>query len=228
MERAGKLEGVLSRHGVCNEQDLFGLDALFHLDKLFHERFVSMKTSLGVQDERVVPRRPEEVYSLLGERKRAFWVLSPRVDVDVERLCERKKLFERRRTLDVRRGEERLEPFAFQVKGQLCRRGRFTRALDSYKEDDVWRGAFQGEVLSFRTEQRLKLFVDNRQQVLVRGERLEHALAQSLLANTLQKGLGHLKMDVRLKQRPPDFPEYRLYMPLFDDTRPLEGSQGLV
>jgi len=63
------------------------------------------------------------------------------------------------------------------VKGQLCRRGRFTRALDPYKEDDVRRGAFQGEVLRFRTEQRLKLFVDNHQQVLVRGKRFEHALA---------------------------------------------------
>jgi hypothetical protein len=35
-------------------------------------------------------------------------------------------------------------------------------------------------------------------------------------------------MDVRLKQCPPDFPERRLDMPFLDDTRSLEGSQGLV
>ena len=94
-------DGVLSEHGVGNEQNFVRLDRVFDLAKFLHQRFVNVQASGGIDDEHVVSGVAGFAQGVLAQSASG---LSPGFafpDLHADVACNHLQLLPRRRPIDV-------------------------------------------------------------------------------------------------------------------------------
>ena len=121
-------------------------------------------------------------------------------DGDGELLAERLELVDRRRTVDVRRGQQRVLALPLEVTRELGRRGGLARALQAHQHDDRGRMGRHGEPVPGAAEQVDQLVAHHLDHVLPRRQRLENVLADGLLADAVDEPLDDLEVDVGLEE----------------------------
>ena len=114
------------------------------------------------------------------------------------------ELVDRGGTLQVGGNQpRRLALVLSQVQRELGARRRLARSLQATDEDDGRRTA-EDELRVGVAHERGQLLVDDLDDLLSRVEALEHVVAESARAYTLDEALRDLEVDVRLEQREAD------------------------
>jgi hypothetical protein len=116
-----------------------------------------------------------------------------------------------------------------QPAGQLGAAGGLARALQAghqHHRGQPGRVLQAGRVAA--AEQGDHLVADDAQHRLVRGEALQHLLADRALAHPLQELLHHLEVDVRLQQRQPDLAQRLVHVLGRERTPPPEGAEDIL
>ena len=126
----GDVDGFLAGGGVEHEQNFLRLHEVAQAHEFLHERFVNLQTPGGVEDERVAIIGLREVERFAGDlqniRLAAF-----QEHGNLDLFAERFELIHRRRTIHVRRDEQRRAALLEQQFGELAGGGGFARAMQA-------------------------------------------------------------------------------------------------
>ena len=84
VELLSAFHGVLPEHGVCNEQDLVGVQNVFEFVELLHQSFVDVETARRIDDHDIVSRVARFAHSILRELKRfVVGIAFPQLHADI-------------------------------------------------------------------------------------------------------------------------------------------------
>jgi hypothetical protein len=229
-ERLGDADGLLAGHGIDHEKRLDRLDRGIDRSDLGHQGLVDAETARGVEDDHVADLAARGLHALTGD-VRDGRADRRAVDRDVELLAEGLELIGGRRAIRVRGDEERPAPLLDDVAGELGRARRLARALQADHGDDG-RAAAQVEDAVALAQELHELVVDDLDDLLAGGQRLQDVLPDGLLADAGHEVLDDLEVDVRLEQRQPDLAHGGIHVGLADPTpagQVVEGrSQALA
>ena len=128
VERLGGLDGVLTGHGIDDEEGVVGLDRSGDLADLLHHLGVDRQTTGGVDDDDVAA---EALRLLEAGRRCPHRIGRVGEDGHVDLATERAQLFDGGRTLEVGADEQRLAALALEPRRQLRRVGGLARALEA-------------------------------------------------------------------------------------------------
>ena len=130
----GDVHRFLAGGGVQHEQDFLRLHKVAQADEFLHERLVNLQTARGVEDQNVPVVRAREVERLAGDFLHfGFAAFDERGNFEL--LAERFELVHRRRTIHVRRDQQRRAALLVQQARELAAGGRLARAVQADQED---------------------------------------------------------------------------------------------
>ena len=206
VELARRVHGILTRHGVDDEERLRRLDRRLDGRDLLHHRLVDGQTSRRIDDhdvESVLAGIPDGVLRDLH----GVFVPLLGVDLDADLAAEDLQLVDGRRTVDVARNEQHLTSLLrLDVGRELAREGRLARALETGDEDDG-RRPFEADVRGRAAHELGQLVAHDLGEHLPGFHGFQHVLTQRLLLHRVGEGLGHLVVDVGVDERPADLLE---------------------
>ena len=183
MELLGDFYGVLTGHGVGDQQHLRRVQPSADLGDLAHHRLVDDGAAGRVDDDIVEPHPVGVLDRFLGQIRRFPVRLVE--DRDVELLTERLELGHGGRAVRVCRHHDRSLPLLAQQQRQLRRQRRLARALEADQQDDVRRvggGVDPGRAAAEHLDQ---LVVDDLDDLLGRVEPLQDVRAERLLLDRI-------------------------------------------
>ena len=120
VEMRGDVDRFLAGGGVEHEQNFLRLDEIAQADQFLHQRFVDLQTAGGVEDQRVAIVGLGEVQRLAGDLQNIRFALLHE-DRNFDLFAERLQLVHGRRTINVRRDEQRRAALLEQQLGELAR-----------------------------------------------------------------------------------------------------------
>ena len=212
---------LLPGHRVGDEKDLVGRDRGHDLLQLPHHLIIDVKATGGVEDDHVVQ-------VLLGPLPRLgrdlrWGEARERCDRDLQALPQRHQLVDRRRTIDVGGDEPGGMAGLAEEEPKLGRGRRLPRALQS-DEHDHRRTVVQVESDPLGPHQFGEGVAHDLNQLLGRGEALQHLLPDRTGADLPDQILDHLVVDVGLEQREPDLAQPGIHVLL--RQLPLSAQAG--
>ena len=222
MEGLGRIDGVLTGHGVHDEHDLVGTGRVLDAGEFVHESVVDVQAPGGVEDQRV-----DAGLLRFGERPLAH------IDGDADGLAVRRdlvglgveehagaagglfadmigheaELLHSGGALEVGGGEHDGAPALLEVRGELAARGRFAGALQAAEHDDGGAGAGAGDaggVVAGVRHERDEAVVDDADHFFAGLEALGDLAADGFGADFLAEVVDHVVVDVGLEQRGAD------------------------
>ena len=129
------------------------------------------------------------------------------VDLHADLTAEHLQLVDGGRTVDVARHEQYLTPsLAFEERGQLARKGRFARTLQT-RDEDHGGGAFQPDVGGRAAHQGRQFVAHDLGHHLTRLDGFQHVLSECFGLHFVGESLGYLVVDVGVDQRAADLLE---------------------
>ena len=132
---------------------------------------------------------------------------------DTSLLAQHRKLFLRRRTIDVERGHQDLFALLFLEQfADLSGRGRFARALQADHHDYDRRRGGKIEIGSVRAQHLDQRVVDDLDDLLARGDRTQHLLAGRGIGHAVDEAAHHGERDIGFEQRDPHFAHRRAHV----------------
>ena len=134
VKRFGGVDGVLTGHGINDQQDLVGRDLFFYVAQFIHQRLVDMQTAGGVDNDDVVAvilgvcncfaRRDHRFFGAIFKKRRAC--LS----------ADDTQLLDCGRTVNIARDQHRAVTLPLEHCRKLAGMGGFARALQTAEHDD--------------------------------------------------------------------------------------------
>ena len=153
---------------------------------------------------------------LATDRHRVL-VRSRRMHRAAHLLAEEPELLDRRRAANVGRHEVGIAFFfQLQVASELGDRGRLSRSLQPHEHHRHGRRGGEIEPTALFTHQPNQFLVNDLDDLLAWGERLQDVLAEGLATNRVRKLLDDLDVDVGLEEREADFAKRFLEVRLAD------------
>ena len=206
VELARRVHGILTRHGVDDEERLRRLDRRLDGRDLLHHRLVDGQTSRRIDDHDVEGVLAGVLDGVLRDLHGVFVPLLG-VDLDADLAAEDLQLVDGRRTVDVARNEQHLPALLrLDVGRELAREGRLARALETGDENDG-RRPFEADVRGRAAHELGQLVAHDLGEHLSGFHGFQHVLTQRLLLHRVGEGLGHLVVDVGVDERPADLLE---------------------
>jgi len=192
---------------------------------------VDVQAACGIDDEHVAAGEDGLTPGFFHQtfnRRRVSLADRSFVDVTLDRLCDNLQLLTGRGTVDVDRNQQGTMPARLEPVCQLARSRGLAGALKPGHQHD--RGRLRGELHARRVlAKNLDQFVaHNLDDLLARGERGQHFLADRLSANLVDELLDHLEVDVGLEQREADFAQRLVNVLLGELGLPAEGLEGAL
>ena len=216
-ECLGGLDGVLTNHGIDDEEDFVGVDGVTNIARLRHQGFVDAEAAGGIDDDDVVLRALGLVDAALGDvhriTMRGTHLVFERVqrgarvrseDVDAGALTDDLQLLHGAWALEVTGHEHRGMPLGSKVLRKLTGEGGFTSTLETRKHDDGRRVLRQVEAAGFTTKDLNEFLVDNLDDLLRRVERLGHLCAGGTFLDALDEAAHDGERDIGFEQRKAD------------------------
>ena len=205
VEGLGGLDGVLTGHGVGDEEDLGGVEQLFELRHLIHQGGVDLVAAGGVDDEHVAAEVGGLALGLAGEAEDLVGAGGgvgelALVDIGADRLGDDGELLAGGGAVDVD-GDEHgamaglLEPLA-----ELAAGGRLTGSLQAGHEDDAGRLGALLEARGVLAEEVDELVVDDLDDLLGGAEGGGDLGAHRLVADVLDEFVDDGEVHVGFEQ----------------------------
>ena len=175
------------------------------------QRVVDVQSARGVDDHGVTSRAAGLLHPQRGQHLRGL-----ARDVEDRYIVGRAELLElldRRRTLDVRRHQQRLaRPGLSEVHGQLGRGDGLARTLQTGHQQHGRARRSEGDGLALAAHHVHEFVVEHLDQELARLDRRHDLGPRSRLAHALDQVLGHPEVDIGLEQRAANLPQRRLHV----------------
>ena len=199
VKRGGGVHGILSGHGVHDQQDLVRLHRRLDALELVHELLVDVQAAGGIEKDDVVA----VVLGVFdGLDRDGDGVDLPHLEHGQAELCaDDLQLRDGRGTVHVAGGEQRALALLFEQTGELCAVRGLACALQADEHNDRRRLGGDGNTLIFAAHQTDELFVDDLDHLLGGGEAVEHLGADGALGNSGDKVLDDFVAHVCLEQR---------------------------
>ena len=227
------VDRVLTGQAVDHQQDFGRRRHRSHGLHLGHQRFVDMQAARGIEQHHIdiaqlrrFERAASDVHRLLA--------FDDRQRIDVRLLAQHRQLFLRSGAIDVERGHHGLLAvlLANQL-GELGRAGRLTRALQADHHDDDRRLGFEGQrdmaILAVpAAEHRDQLVVDDLDNLLAGGDRLEDGFANGLFGDLLDEVARNGQRDIGFEQRDSHFAHRIAHVLLAQGTAPAQAVEGIA
>ncbi len=225
-ESSGGVDGILSRHGIDDEQALVRADGGVDLLHLGHQLFIDMQTTGGIDDEDVINASFRLFQRGASDVGRAVLRLGREV-VGAHLRGEAFELQHGRRTANVSADEE--NPLALPLDQPSCQfggRGRFARTLQTGQQDDHRRLGPQIDAGPGATHQFDQLLVQDADEGLARREARGHLDADSLRLDGIDEAADDGKRYIRFQEGNPHFAQGFANILFRDAPAPAEAIQG--
>jgi hypothetical protein len=206
VERFGGVDGVLPGHGVADEQHLMRHEAVVDQFQLAHQGVVDVQPAGRVEDQDVPPLLIGLPAAVLADLQRRALGRILRIDRHVDLLPDDLELFDSGRPLQVGGDEHRFGPFIAKHAGQFAARCRFAGPLQTAHHQHGDFAPAERDGMVDRTHELHELLVDDAHDLLLRPQRLEHAVADGLFRDAVDEVLGDVVVDVGLEERLPHLP----------------------
>ena len=193
-EGRGHVDHVLAGHGVDDHEDLVGFDRRLDGLGLFHHLLVYVQAARRVDDDHVAQVVDGVLHAALGDGHRVLAVAAEHAHADF--VAERFQLIGCSGAVNVASSQQRAVAFLLQTVRQLSGRGGFTRALQAHQHDDVGDAAGEHQLAIGAAEQLGELVGDDLDDVLRRGQGVEHLGVKAALLRARHELLDHLEVDV--------------------------------
>ena len=211
VKRLRRLHRVLPDHGVNDEQNVLGRHGRLNLFELPHEGLVDRESAGRVVDDHVVLFAPGPLASLQADLERCCACHVEHRNLDL--LAEHLELLDRRRSLHVRRDEQRPLALLLEPAGKLRAGRRLPRSLKAHHHDArrLALGSHHESGPFARRHEGDELVVADLDED-VAGRNLDRRavsplgahpddLAQGLFFHTREEHLDDTELDVSLEQR---------------------------
>ena len=199
VEALGHVHGILTRHGIDDEQDLVRLDVRLDILKLLHELFINVQTTRRIDDHDIVDVRTR-IFDRTSGNRHGIRALRHGKDGDAKLLAQHLELLDSRRSIDIGRNEQRFLSLLLERKAELSRRGRLARALKSRHHDDGRRHRRDIEAALRAAHEFREFLVDNLDDDLRRCQGIEHILPDGAFLHLLDEILDDLEIDVGFEE----------------------------
>ena len=200
VEARRRVHGVLTGHRVQEEHDLRGLHRGLDVAQLRHQRVVDVQTAGGVDEHHVVAVGLRVLDAGFGDLD---GVALPHLeDGDADLLAHDLQLRDGGGTVHVAGHQQR--PLAVLLLVEACQLGavgRFTGALQTHQHDDRGRLGGDFDLLVGTAHQIPQLVVDDLEDLLRRGQALQHIRAGGLLGDARDEVARHAVVDVGVEER---------------------------
>ena len=200
VEGLGRVDGILSRHGVDDKQGLVGTNMILQTFYLGHHLLVHCQASGGIDEHCVVAFRLgllEGVVCYLVD----VLVVVLSIDGHVYLASHHAQLLDGGRTIHVATHQQGLAVvFLLEHVGELAAERGLTRTLQTAHQDD---GGLVGQfdANGFATHELSQLVVDNLHHELAWLDGGQHVHAQCFALHVVRETLGHFVVDIRIEQR---------------------------
>ena len=188
VERLGAVDGVLAGHGVDDEVDLVGLDALVDALELVHQFVVDVQPAGGVEDDDVDAFFPGFLHSVVADDDRVGGAALG-IDSEAELFADDVELVDGGGALQVGGDEQRLATLLLDHAAELAAGGGFAGALQAAHHEDAGIAGLQVQRMVDRAHQVDEFLVDDADELLRGIEGVEHA---SPMASTLTRSMKSL------------------------------------
>ena len=227
VEALGHVHGVLSRHGVDDEQDLVRLDVRLDVLQLLHEVLVDVQPSRRIDDHDVIEMRTCMIDCAPGNRH-GIRALRHGKDGDAELPAQHLKLLDGGGPIDVGRDKQRLLPLLLERKAELARRSRLARALKSRHQDDGRRHGRNIEAALRAAHELCEFLVNDLDDDLRRRQCVEHILPDGAFLHLLDEILDNLEIDVGFEERHAHLAHRLVYVVLRQLAMPAQLLERLL
>ena len=174
VERLGGVHGVLTGHGVHDEQNFIRLDLSLDGLQLVHQGLVHMQAAGRVEEDHVVAVLLRMADGRLGDLHGVF--LPHLEHRDAELTADDLQLLDGGGAVNIAGDEQRALALLFEQTGELCAVRGLACALQTDEHNDRRRLGGDGNTLIFAAHQTDELFVDDLDDRLCRGQALQHVL----------------------------------------------------
>ena len=200
VESLGGVGGVLTRHGIHDEQGLMRRNRLVNAAHLSHHVSVDMQPPGGIDDEHVDEFESRVRQGRLGDFC-GILIGAAREKTCSDLLRQGLQLIDRRRAVDVATDQQRfLALTLLEMSRELGGRRGLARPLQTGKQDDNWGTVIElqlGRVFAQYTDQFL---IDDLDQNLARGQAGRDFASHRPLANLIDEPLDDRKGNIGIEQ----------------------------
>ena len=199
VEGVGDGDGILTGHGVDDEEDLLRLDRGADLAQLLHELLVDVQTAGSIDDDRVAAIVARVFHSLPGD---LHWVaLTLFKDLHAHLTADDLQLLDGRGAVDVAGDEQGLFAALFDEVAEFGGHGGLARALQTAEHvDGRWLGGV-GQFGVGAAHQLGQFVIDDLDNLLAGREAAQYLLPHGALGDLFDKILDNGKVDVSFQKR---------------------------
>ena len=203
IENLGCGYGILSGHGIRNEEDFVRIYGFLESRDFIHQFLVHCQTSCRVYDYHRTALGLCLGYGPASYCNRIFHIILS-INRNPHLLAQHFQLADCRRTESVTGSEHHLHSlFALEEKCQFAAEGGLTGTVQTSHQHHC-RTSFKIHLGGIASHQFCKLVVDNLDYHLLRLDCRENVLSKRLGLDIVTELLGCLVVDVRIEQSPPD------------------------
>ena len=243
VEDPGRLDGILSRHGIDDEIDLMWIQGESDTVQFLHEVVIDMQSTGGVEYQDIEPFTASSLQRPLADADGdtggitvlgAFVGFSMEGDlgislrVGLDSLHDQLQLFNGGRALQVGGADQRVAAVSLQIRCQLAAGGGLSCALESTEHDDGRRGVDEHDMTVDWAHQIDQMLVDDVGHLLTGFQALEDFRSKRLLLDSLAEVVDDIEIDIGLQKCLSDFLHGLAYVRLAESATAREIAEGLA
>ena len=198
IEGRSRRNGILTGHGVDDQEDFMRMNIFFNVNQFIHQGFVDMKAPGRIDDDDVAQMAGRIGNGVLGDGDRVLAAFFG-VNGHIQFLTEDLQLGDSRRAIDVGCYHERALALRLQLFGELGCRRRLTSPLETDQHDDGRRFRCNGNAALGPAEEFRQFIADDFDDRLRRIQAAEDFFTDGFFFDFLDKVFGDGKVDVRFE-----------------------------
>ena len=199
VELLGRIDSILTRHGIHHEENLVGLHRIAEVLNLLHQLLVHSLPTSGIDDEHIESLSLGMLYGITGNAHRVGGTLLE-MDRHPNLFAQDTQLFHGSRAEGVAGSQQRIAVLLLaQELSQLAAHGRLARTIQTSHQDNG-RMALQVHAHRLAAHQFRQLIVHNLHHQLLRLDGSQHILSQGFLLDRISKVLSNFVVDIGIEQ----------------------------
>jgi hypothetical protein len=208
----GRFYGILTGHGVGDEQDFDRIQSRFELLQLLHQLLVDVEAAGGIHQQNIAAGVHGFAASGLRQIERGFFFGRAGINRHFDIARNDGQLIARGRPIDVHRDQLRTMTVLSQPACEFAGGRGFARALQADDHEDAGRIVGETQLRFMAAEDFDQFLIDDADDLLGRRERGEYFLAQDPLLHVFYQLFDDFEVDVGFEQGDADLAQRRIHV----------------